>query len=195
MEEEEEGEEVEEVEEAEEEGNLKECLLELWLVIYYLLINFKEIGTLVNRTPKELIFKASCKDMPMFNQVVYLEKNMNNTSSLGKIDEVLGPVNEFMFSVTPKEGINMENIKDGTKIYLDQNFFLPMTIFTEPNKTKRISKPSGRGGRGGSGGRGGMNNGRGFSRGRGAGGRGFTRGRGNMSRGGGRGFSRGRGRQ
>ena len=125
-----------------------------------------------------ILFKTVCKDMPMFNQIVYTSDQMNDANSLGRIDEILGRSNQFMLTVIPKEGIAPKSVKDSTKIYLDRNFFLPMATFTNPSRTKRVSK-RGRGGRG-------------FSRG---GGRGFSRGRGGYSggRGSSRGYSRGGG--
>ena len=125
-----------------------------------------------------MLFKATCTDVPMFNQTVYSKAHMDESASIGKIDEILGPVKDFMFTVTPKEGIQTGSIKENAKVYLDKNFFLPMVVFTNP-RTKRISKGTRGGGRGGRGG------GRGFSRG---GSRGGSRG---FSRGGG--YSRGRG--
>ena len=136
----------------------------------------------MQRTPKVLIYKATCSDVPMFNQTVYTSKTPNDSTSLGKIDEILGPVKDFMFTVIPKDGIQTGSVKDETKIYLDKNFFLPMTTFTNP-KTKRISKGRGRG----------RGRGRGMSRGSGnSRGRGFSRSfGGGSSRGRGGGFRRG----
>lgn len=159
----------------------------------------------MHATTTELLFKGTQKDLvPMFNQEVY--NSASNGQSLGKIDEILGPVAGYLFSVLPAEGIKAKSIKEGTKIYLDRNFFLPLVVFTNPQKPRggaggaRGGRGGGRGGFGGGrggfgGGRGGFSGGRGGFQGGSAGRGGFGGGRGGFQGGsGGRGgYGGGRG--
>ena len=124
----------------------------------------------------------------MFNQEVY--NSNNNGQVIGRIDEILGPITGYMFNVIPAEGVKAKSLKEGSKIYLDKAFFLPMTVFTNPQKPRPAPGGASRGGRGGApGGRGGFQGGRGgFQGGRG----GFQGGRGGFQGGRG-GFQGGRG--
>lgn len=156
--------------------------------------------------------------VPQFNAVMYLE----NKTSVGKIDEVLGPINNVYFTIKPSEGIQATSFKTGDQFYIDAmklmplDRFLPKPVIPGAAKVKKPARggAGGRGGRGGFGGRGAPRGGRGgpsrggFSSrgggggfgGRGGGGFRGNSGSGGFSRGGGDrggrgrgGFSRGRG--
>jgi H/ACA ribonucleoprotein complex subunit 1 len=143
--------------------------------------------------------------IPYFNAPIYLE----NKTQIGKVDEILGPINQVYFTVKPQDGIVATSFKAGDKVYIGGDKLLPLEKFLpKPKpppgaaKPKRaggaaargrggFGAPRGRGGRGGAPrGRGGFGGGRGGGFSRGGGGGGFSRGRG-APRGGG-GF-RGRG--
>merc|ERR1739848_187671 len=119
----------------------------------------------------DLVCKCTNESVPYFNAPIFLE----NKQQIGKIDEIFGPINEFMFSVKLSEGMTSTSFKKLQKFFIDPYKLLPMTRFTQPQ------------GRGGGRGRGG--GGRGFGRGGGGRGGGFRGGRG----GGGGGGFRGRG--
>lgn len=140
-----------------------------------------------------MVYKLTNSMVPYFNAGAYLD----NKTKVGKVDEILGPVNGVMFTVKPDTGVNATSFKNGDKIFIGTQKLLPVSRFT------------GEGG-GGGGGRGGV---RGGARGGGRGGRGagmrggrgggMRGGRGGGMRGGrgggfssprGRGGSRGRGR-
>ena len=94
-----------------------------------------------------MVFKALIQDVPMFNQQVYLSRD--TVSPVGRIDEILGPVKNFYFTVSPANGINIESMTAGAKLYLDKAFILPLVIFTNPQKPsgpkrmgKQIGKPN-----------------------------------------------------
>ncbi|EAL89424.1 snoRNP protein (gar1), putative [Aspergillus fumigatus A1163] len=118
---------------------------------------------------------------------------------IGKVDEVLGPINQVYFTIKPQEGIVATSFKPGDKVYIGGDKLLPLEKFLPKPKPPPGPKPKkaagGRGGRGGArggrgaprGGRGGAPRGRGGPRGGGFGGGGFRGG----SRGGGRGGPRG----
>jgi len=148
--------------------------------------------------------------VPYFNAPIYLQ----NKSVIGKVDEILGPINEVYFSVKMQEGMVASSFQKGDKVYIGSDKLLPVErflpkpkntgIYVQGNLVRRYSRfaERGRGGvtkrgrgrgappaRGGQPGRG---RGRGMSSSRGFGGsRGGFRG-GPGGRGGG--FSRGRGR-
>merc|ERR1712000_298707 len=162
-----------------------------------------ELGTFLHASEGEMVCESVNPKIPYFNAPIYLE----NKTSIGKVDEILGPINQVYFTIKPQEGIQATSFKAGDKFYIGGDKLLPLEKFLPkpkpPPGSARVKKPGGagrgapRGGaRGGfSGGRGG---GRGAPRGRGRFGRGAPRGgaRGGFSggRGGGRGAPRGRGR-
>lgn len=157
-----------------------------------------ELGSFMHACENEMVYKSTNDKVPYFNAGAFLE----NKTRIGKIDEILGSINEVMFTVKPDSGVTATSFKAGDKVFISPDKLLPLSRFTEQPK-----KPSGgaggrgggrggaRGGRGGfgarGGGRGGGFGGRGGGfGGRGGGGRGFG-----GARGGGRGgFSGGRGR-
>jgi H/ACA ribonucleoprotein complex subunit 1 len=119
-------------------------------------------------------------------------------TAIGKVDEILGPINQVFFTIKPSEGIQATSFKSGDKFYIGGDKLLPLEKFLpKPKPLPGAPKPKRAGGaRGGRGGpmRGGRGGARGAPRGRG----GFTprgRGGGGFSRGGsGGGFTpRGRG--
>lgn len=144
-----------------------------------------------------MVCESSNPKVPHFNAQIFLE----NKTAVGKIDEVLGPINQVYFTIKPSDGIQATSFKPGDKFFVGSEKLLPLEKFLPkpkpPPGAAKVKKPKGaaggRGGRGGPGGfsRGGGRGGRGgpggFSRG-GRGGGGFGGGRG-----GGGGFSRGGG--
>ena len=122
-------------------------------------------------------------------------------TQIGKVEEVLGPINSVYFTVKCNEGIQAASFKSGDKFYIGGDKLLPLEKFLpKPKPPPGTAKPKRAGGaRGGRGGpmRGGRGGARGAPRGRGgfsAGGRGGRGGSGGFSRGGSGGFTpRGRG--
>ncbi|RKU39876.1 H/ACA snoRNP pseudouridylase subunit [Coniochaeta pulveracea] len=165
-----------------------------------------EMGKFVHACEGEIVCESINPKVPHFNAPIYLE----NKTSIGKIDEVLGPINQVFFTIKPSEGIQATSFKEGDKFYIAGEKLLPLEKFLPKPKPPpgTVSKVKKRGGAGGAGGRGGFSRGGrggaprgrgGFGGGRGGGGRGgggFSRGggrggSGGFSRGGGGGFSRG----
>ncbi|KAH7154854.1 putative snoRNP protein [Dactylonectria estremocensis] len=159
-----------------------------------------EMGKFIHACEGEMVCESINPKVPHFNAQIFLE----NKTAVGKVDEVLGPINQVYFTIKPTEGIQATSFKEGDKFYIGSEKLLPLDKFLpKPKpapgapKLKRAGGgrggPRGGGGRGGFGGRGGGRGG-GFSRG-GSGGGGFSRGgSGFGGRGGGRGgggFSRG----
>lgn len=165
-----------------------------------------EMGSFTHPCEGDLVCKSlNATKVPYFNAPIYLE----NKSLVGKVDEILGPINDVYFTVKPSEGIVASSFKNGDKVYIGGDKLLPLERFLPKPKAVGVSKPkrkspggaAPRGGRGGSrggfsrgGGRGGFGarggfGGRGGARGGARGGFGGSRGgsRGGFSRGGGRG--------
>ncbi|KEF62048.1 uncharacterized protein A1O9_00020 [Exophiala aquamarina CBS 119918] len=174
------------------------------------------MGKFLHACEGELICESVNPKVPFFNAPIYLE----NKTSIGKVDEILGPINQVYFTIKPQEGIQATSFKTGDKFYIGGDKLLPLEKFLPKPKAPpgmnlslqetmhpthtysgtRVKRPVGargafsgaRGGRGAPRGRGSF----------GAGGRGAPRGRGSFGsfgggrgapRGGARGFSGGRG--
>ncbi|KAF3059004.1 Gar1/Naf1 RNA binding region domain-containing protein [Trichoderma afarasin] len=155
-----------------------------------------EMGKFVHACEGEMVCESINPKVPHFNAQIFLE----NKTAVGKVDEVLGPINQVFFTVKPSEGIQAASFKEGDKFYIAPEKLLPLDKFLpKPKPPPGAPKPkraggSSRGGpRGGGrggfsrGGRGGPGGGRGGFGGRGGGG-GFG---GRGGRGGSGGFSRG----
>ncbi|KAF2803208.1 Gar1-domain-containing protein, partial [Mytilinidion resinicola] len=167
-----------------------------------------EMGKFVHACEGEIVCESINVKIPYFNAPIYLE----NKTPIGKVDEILGPLNKVYFTIKPQEGIQAESFKNGDKFFIGGDKLLPLDKFLpKPKPPPGAPKPKrAGGGRGGAGGaRGGFSRGRGAPRGRGGfgdrggrgGSRGFGGGRGGgfqssrgAPRGGSRGFTpRGRG--
>ncbi|CEG64447.1 Putative H/ACA ribonucleoprotein complex subunit 1 [Rhizopus microsporus] len=159
------------------------------------------MGTFMHACEGEMVCKSINPKVPYFNAPIYLE----NKSQIGKVDEILGPINEVYFTVKMQEGMIAKSFKPNDKVYIGTDKLLPLERFLpKPKVAGKVSKPTGnqgrvekkssRGGATRGGGRGGFGRG-GFSRdgGRGGGRGGFGRGGFNQGgpRGGGRGGNRG----
>lgn len=142
-----------------------------------------EMGSFMHPCEGDIVCRSINVKIPYFNAPIYLE----NKKQIGKVDEILGPLNEVFFTIKPSEGVQATSFKDGDKFYIAPDKLLPLERFLpKPKdfgpKPKRKSGGAPRGGaRGGFGARGGARGGRG-----GFGGRGGSRG-GFAGRGGSRG--------
>ncbi|PGH05085.1 H/ACA ribonucleoprotein complex subunit 1 [Blastomyces parvus] len=156
-----------------------------------------EMGSFIHACEGEMVCESINPKIPYFNAPIYLE----NKTPVGKVDEVLGPINQVYFTIKPQEGIVATSFKSGDKFYIGGDKLLPLEKFLpKPKPPPGAPKPKRAGGagrgaaRGGRGGRGAPRGGRGAPRGRGGSfGRGAPRGgRGGFTpRGGSRGGSRG----
>ncbi|CRG87602.1 H/ACA ribonucleoprotein complex subunit 1 [Talaromyces islandicus] len=168
-----------------------------------------EMGSFMHACEGEMVCESINPKIPYFNAPIYLE----NKTPVGKVDEVLGPINQVYFTIKPQEGIVATSFKAGDKFFIGGDKLLPLEKFLPKPKAPpgpKVKKPAGarggarggrggfgrgaprggaRGGRGGPGGFRGGRGGAGAPRGRGGSG-GFSRG---GSRGGPRGGFRGRG--
>ncbi|KAJ5544765.1 hypothetical protein N7461_007069 [Penicillium sp. DV-2018c] len=173
-----------------------------------------EMGSVMHSCEGEMVCESINPKIPYFNAPIYLE----NKTQIGKVDEILGPINQVYFTVKPQEGIVATSFKTGDKVYIGGDKLLPLEKYVsfnpnplyalgltpllrflpKPKPPPGAAKPKRAGGgaprgRGGFGGRGAPRGGRGGAP-RGRGGFGGGRGGGGFGgRGGSGGFSRGRG--
>ncbi|RKP10005.1 Gar1/Naf1 RNA binding region-domain-containing protein [Thamnocephalis sphaerospora] len=160
-----------------------------------------EMGAFKHPCEGEMVCKSINTKIPYFNAPIYLE----NKTQIGKVDEILGPMNEVYFTVKLQDGVVAGSFKEDDRVYIAPDKLLPLERFLpKPKLTKGVwpwnASRGGAGGfRGGRGGAGGFRGGRGgaggFRGGRGGAG-GFRGGRGGSGgfRGGAGGFRGGRGR-
>src|SRR5260370_22958001 len=71
--------------------------------------------------------------VPMFNTPIYLQ----NKSIIGKVDEILGPINEVYFSIKMGEGMVASSFKKGEKVYIAGDKLLPLERFLPKPKAPR----------------------------------------------------------
>jgi H/ACA ribonucleoprotein complex subunit 1 len=84
------------------------------------------MGTFVHAVEDEMLCASTIKDkVPFFNAPIYLQ----NKSQIGKVDEILGPINEVYFSVKMGEGMVASSFKKGDKIYIAGDKLLPVERF------------------------------------------------------------------
>ncbi|KAL1959876.1 hypothetical protein VTO42DRAFT_1021 [Malbranchea cinnamomea] len=130
-----------------------------------------EMGKFLHACEGEMVCESINPKIPYFNAPIYLE----NKTPVGKVDEVLGPINQVYFTIKPQEGIVATSFKAGDKFYIGGDKLLPLEKFLpKPKPPPGVSKPKKSPGsaKGGRGGRGAARGGRGAPRGRGGGGRG-----------------------
>ncbi|OBZ75774.1 H/ACA ribonucleoprotein complex subunit 1 [Grifola frondosa] len=131
-----------------------------------------EMGSFMHAVEDEMLCQSLMPDkVPYFNAPIYLQ----NKSVIGRVDEILGPINEVYFSVKMGEGMVASSFKKGDKVFIGGDKLLPIERFLPKPKVAGGVAKRARGGRGGAGGRG----------------RGAPGGRGGFQRGGGRGGGRG----
>ena len=63
--------------------------------------------------------------VPYFNAPIYLQ----NKSQIGKVDEILGPINEVYFSIKMENGVIASSFKKGDKVYIGSDKLLPIERF------------------------------------------------------------------
>lgn len=85
-----------------------------------------EMGAFVHAVEDEMLCSSVMEDkVPYFNAPIYLQ----NKSVIGKVDEILGPINEVYFSVKMGEGMVASSFKKGDKVYIAGDKLLPLERF------------------------------------------------------------------
>jgi H/ACA ribonucleoprotein complex subunit 1 len=63
--------------------------------------------------------------VPYFNAPIYLQ----NKTQIGKVDEILGPINQVFFTVKMEQGMNATSFKKDDKVYIGGDKLLPIERF------------------------------------------------------------------
>jgi H/ACA ribonucleoprotein complex subunit 1 len=63
--------------------------------------------------------------VPYFNAPIYLA----NKTQIGKVDEILGPINEVYFTVKMQDGMVATSFKKDDKVYIGGDKLLPIERF------------------------------------------------------------------
>ncbi|KAG8842665.1 H/ACA snoRNP pseudouridylase subunit, partial [Serendipita sp. 405] len=93
-----------------------------------------EMGRFMHAVEDEMLCSSVLKDkIPYFNAPIYLE----NKSAIGKVDEILGPINEVYFSVKMGDGMVASSFQKGDKVYIGADKLLPLERFLpKPKEAK-----------------------------------------------------------
>lgn len=84
------------------------------------------MGSFVHAVEDEMLCTSSIPDkVPYFNAPIYLQ----NKALIGKVDEILGPINEVFFSIKMGEGMVAASFKKGDKVYIGGDKLLPLERF------------------------------------------------------------------
>ena len=81
-----------------------------------------ELGSFMHATEGEMVCTSSNPKIPYFNAPVFLE----NKTPIGKVDEILGPLNQVYFTIKPTEGIVATSFKAGDKFFIGGDKLLPL---------------------------------------------------------------------
>jgi H/ACA ribonucleoprotein complex subunit 1 len=82
-----------------------------------------------------MVCESTNPKIPFFNAPVYLE----NKSQIGKVEEILGPMNQVYFSIKPHQGIVATSFKPNDKVFIGTDKLLPLERFL-PRPKEATSK-------------------------------------------------------
>lgn len=83
------------------------------------------MGAFVHACEGEMVCKSINTKIPYFNAPIFLE----NKSQIGKVDEILGPLNEVYFTVKMQEGMIAKSFKADDKVFIGTDKLLPLERF------------------------------------------------------------------
>ncbi|KAJ3138462.1 H/ACA snoRNP pseudouridylase subunit, partial [Physocladia obscura] len=83
------------------------------------------MGSFLHACEGELVCKSINTKIPYFNAPIYLE----NKTQIGKVDEILGPLNEVYFTVKLQEGAVANSFKKEDKVFIGPDKLLPLDRF------------------------------------------------------------------
>jgi H/ACA ribonucleoprotein complex subunit 1 len=90
------------------------------------------MGSFIHAVENEMLCSSLMSDkVPYFNAPIYLQ----NKSVIGKVDEILGPINEVYFSIKMNEGVVASSFQKGDKVYIGGDKLLPIERFLPKPKT------------------------------------------------------------
>ncbi|KAI9269743.1 Gar1/Naf1 RNA binding region-domain-containing protein [Helicostylum pulchrum] len=94
------------------------------------------VGTFVSACEGEMVCKLNNPKVPFFNAPIYLQ----DKTLIGKIDEILGPLNEIFFTVKMESGVTATTFKPDDKVYIGLDKLLPMERFLPKPKVAGKAK-------------------------------------------------------
>lgn len=59
-----------------------------------------------------MVIEGILEKVPYFNAPIYLE----NKTQIGKVEEIMGPIHKYMFSVKTSEGVKADSFKKDDKV-------------------------------------------------------------------------------
>jgi len=74
--------------------------------------------------------------VPYFNAGIYLE----NKKKIGKVDEILGKINEVYFTVKMDPGVVAKSFQPKDSVYIGTDKLLPLARFTNPGKPGKSAR-------------------------------------------------------
>jgi len=83
------------------------------------------MGKFMHATEGELVCRSTNEKIPYFNAPIYLQ----NKSQIGKVDEILGPLNSVFFTVKCQDGVVATSFKAGDAVYIAPDKLLPLERF------------------------------------------------------------------
>ena len=84
------------------------------------------MGSFMHAVEDEMLCQSLMADkVPHFNAPIYLQ----HKSVIGRVDEILGPINEVYFSVKMGDGMVASSFKKGDKVYIGGDKLLPLERF------------------------------------------------------------------
>ncbi|CAG8480412.1 5185_t:CDS:2 [Paraglomus occultum] len=110
-----------------------------------------EMGYYLHECEGDMVCRSSNPKIPYFNAPIYLE----NKQQIGKVDEILGRIEDVYFTVKLQENILAKSFKSKDKVYIAEDKLLPLERFLPKTPVPKVKGPKGKGDRGrGRGGRG-----------------------------------------
>lgn len=95
----------------------------------YLIISISSqniaMGSFMHACEGEIVCKSINPKIPYFNAPIFIE----NKTQIGKVDEILGPLNEVYFTVKTQDGIQAGSYSAGDKFYIGTDKLLPIERF------------------------------------------------------------------
>lgn len=83
------------------------------------------MGTFVHPCEGQMVCASINPKIPYFNAPIFLE----NKATIGKVEEVLGPINQVYFTIKPQEGIQATSFRSGDKFFISSDKLLPLDKF------------------------------------------------------------------
>ncbi|KAI5478594.1 snoRNP protein, H/ACA ribonucleoprotein complex subunit 1, GAR1 [Pseudohyphozyma bogoriensis] len=96
-----------------------------------------EIGTFMHAVEGEMLCQSTLPSkVPYFNAPIYLPTK----AAIGKVDEILGPINEVYFTIKPSNGILATSFTAGDKVCIGTDKLLPIERFLPQPKAAVVKR-------------------------------------------------------